>query len=1149
MLSVDRRRALWDSGRRERGGRARPHGARAPGVFSRTRTSPRPRSCARVDGHEGEPVTITADLVQQFSFTSNQSAGHGFRSVATAPTDAPDAVAAAMGISRTRGLRLARGILLTSPDVETGESEARSMLEWAGQAGSDERRLVCEAMRLSGGGLLVVDHLARLPRTEGRPYLADHFAAGGGVREIAEWLGLAGRFLREHRPTDPDHAGFIGTVGNWISDTWDSVTEAVSNVVDAFLELGKSVAELVAEVANWTVEQLADLVEALIDAGTSAAELLAGAVQQGFAQLGRWVEALIEAGRSVGEVLSWAVTQAAATVRETVRALRTAIGRVRELLEWAAGQAANVVRQVVGAARDIGVAVRTLLEDAIAAAANVVRATVEALLAIGEQLRDVLAAIGTFAAAQARAVVAALREIGRTVGQILTAAWEATRTALRRTVAALREIAGHVGEIMLAVRNAARNVLTDVLDAVVWAAGSLVEVATWLVSQTATVVRRVVEAALDGARTLKSLIEDAINAAAQAIRIVTQALLDIGRTMAQLLQAVWNSPGSFFRELAAALRGIAGTLGGMLGELAGVGATLFRRTVRALVELGENLRDLASWAVSQAASIARDVIRAIVDAGTRIVDLVASVVGHGLELMRTVIDGLFAIGRTFTSLIRDLIDIAVDALGEVLTAMFELGVTLAQIAGEALARTYALAGKLIDAALRAGATVAGLLAEIAGQGYFVLRRFVTGVFGALGTVGEVLEWVLERAEQFAEDLWRDALLALRFAGAQLTAALDWVVDKGSEAIKAMVDAWESIRERLVDLYEWGASLVGDAVDAVWEAIGRATIKFQNSISYALIYLQTNFVPGVAAFVTGLLGFGAELAVLISNLAARTYEVIEAAVSAMLEFGIIAGELFVATLLRPQDFRDHVVAAMQAAGQTLEDLLRAVEEYGEDVIDELLRSAARLGESVDQMLDAALTIGLGYLVIVISTLLSWLSTFRPLTEEERAAGQVVFGDTLDYDHIHVTAESPTNWIIFGIQGWFEDSPRPFVTMNVINVDPSSPPSTATMVHEMTHVWQSLVDGPIYMTDAIHAQMQEGQMAYNYGYTNGTNGEGGQQALRDADGDLSQFNPEQQGNIAEHAWVRWTAVNTGPEEEREDPGFLEPWDDYIAVFQAA
>jgi hypothetical protein len=447
--------------------------------------------------------------------------------------------------------------------------------------------------------------------------------------------------------------------------------------------------------------------------------------------------------------------------------------------------------------------------------------------------------------------------------------------------------------------------------------------------------------------------------------------------------------------------------------------------------------------------------------------------------------------------------------------------------------------------LQAGATVAGLLTQIAGHGYLVLPRFVTGVLGALGSVGEVLEWVLERAEQFAEDLWRDALLALRFAGAQLTAALDWVTDKGTQAIKAMVDAWESIRERLIDLYEWGATLVGGVADVVWEAIGQATIKFQNSISYALIYLQTTFVPGVAAFVKGMLEFGAELAVLISNLAARTYEVIEAAVAAMLEFGVIVGELFVATLLRPQDFRDHVVAAMQAAGQTLEDLLRAVEEYGEDVIDELLRSAARLGESVQQMLDAALAIGLGYLVVVVSRLLSWLSTFRPRAQVERAAGEGVFGDTLDYDNIHVTAESPTNSIIFGVQSWFAASPRPFVTMNVINVDPSSPPSTAVMVHELTHVWQSLVDGPIYMTDAIHAQMKDGQMAYNYGYENGTNGEGGQDALADADGDLSQFNPEQQGNIAKHAWVRWTAVNTGPEDE----DFLKPWDDYIEAFQAA
>ncbi len=67
-----------------------------------------------------------------------------------------------------------------------------------------------------------------------------------------------------------------------------------------------------------------------------------------------------------------------------------------------------------------------------------------------------------------------------------------------------------------------------------------------------------------------------------------------------------------------------------------------------------------------------------------------------------------------------------------------------------------------------------------------------------------------------------------------------------------------------------------------------------------------------------------------------------------------------------------------------------------------------------------------------------------------------------------------------------------------------------------MWQGVVDGPVYMVDALEAQLVgEG---YNYGYDDAATGEGGQPELQAAGGNLTSFNREQQAQIIMHYWRR-------------------------------
>ena len=136
----------------------------------------------------------------------------------------------------------------------------------------------------------------------------------------------------------------------------------------------------------------------------------------------------------------------------------------------------------------------------------------------------------------------------------------------------------------------------------------------------------------------------------------------------------------------------------------------------------------------------------------------------------------------------------------------------------------------------------------------------------------------------------------------------------------------------------------------------------------------------------------------------------------------------------------------------------------------------------------------------------------------------------------------NDIIFGLQDWARNTPnsRAFTTDTLINFDVHDGTiERDTLIHETCHVWQSLVTGPFYMVEAIHALMTNAN--YNYGYTNEENGDGAEDALQAKNGDFDQFDPEQQAQIAMHYWVRRIR------ESRPAADYAD-WQTYVDVIQA-
>jgi hypothetical protein len=128
--------------------------------------------------------------------------------------------------------------------------------------------------------------------------------------------------------------------------------------------------------------------------------------------------------------------------------------------------------------------------------------------------------------------------------------------------------------------------------------------------------------------------------------------------------------------------------------------------------------------------------------------------------------------------------------------------------------------------------------------------------------------------------------------------------------------------------------------------------------------------------------------------------------------------------------------------------------------------------------------------------------RPLSGSERSKASSVFGASINLELVRVDQHA-----ILG--PGLSKNPREYTSFHTINGWGSI--DDATLIHELTHVWQYEQAGAIYMPQAIHAQMTMGNAAYHY------NGAAGLQAARSSGQRLTSFNREQQAQIVEDLYL--------------------------------
>jgi hypothetical protein len=289
---------------------------------------------------------------------------------------------------------------------------------------------------------------------------------------------------------------------------------------------------------------------------------------------------------------------------------------------------------------------------------------------------------------------------------------------------------------------------------------------------------------------------------------------------------------------------------------------------------------------------------------------------------------------------------------------------------------------------------------------------------------------------------------------------------------------------------------------------------------------------------------------------------------LLELGLTIAQLVAATIANPGNALDNLLRALDAIGRTLGEVAGDVWTLGDTAWQAFVRSAKAVGQAVVDILEAALEVAGAAVGSAISILLSLLGSYRAMTEQEKAEARLVFEDALDYDHIFFATDDVLNDVIFGIQDFLRGSPesRAFVTDSLVNFDVDDGFMRHTMIHELTHVWQYQTSGSQYLADAVFAQATGdgvGDSGYNYGYDEGAaavtipkdfvggtftadggdlEGVGGEDDLVAAAGDFGSFNPEMQGQIVMHWYVRKVLLG-------QTDAQVAPWQPYVDLVRAA
>ncbi len=540
------------------------------------------------------------------------------------------------------------------------------------------------------------------------------------------------------------------------------------------------------------------------------------------------------------------------------------------------------------------------------------------------------------------------------------------------------------------------------------------------------------------------------------------------------------------RTRAIASRGFGDWLKGVGNDLLNIGkkgvdavsnaiSSLANAVIKAGKSLGQMVNEAVSWTVGELT----DLVEALVRAGKRVADILAAAAAKSIDQLKKYVEALLNAGRSVAELMAWATGQVLNTANAVVAKLIALGRTVLDIVKSVLSRGRNALVPALRGVIAAGKRVFDVLAAFANEVLAVVQPLID----ALLALGRTLREVLVEAAKLAATACRTVVSALLNLGRTVT--------------QLLVDAANAL----------GTTLM---------AIAGALLALGQRVAQLLAAVATQAANVMKALVGVLIALGKKLADVVLEAVTQTAAVVKAALGALLALGYKVIDILFTLAGRALSAIRMVLEALLAMGVALGALVADIctgiaAEFRKGFFEGLVA----LGKAPLQILKAAFEFKASLVLLALPVIFEMFGGYRQLTRDELREAQIIFGASIDLDRVKVGfAKLPHDVLDYvNIQ-----IPRAFTTMYLINFGPGAVLNMNTMIHELTHVWQGVQAGPLYMTRALEAQIGAGvkSLWHTGRYDDSAAYVATPQQLRDNQGDFSKFNPEQQAQIVEDFW---------------------------------
>lgn len=522
--------------------------------------------------------------------------------------------------------------------------------------------------------------------------------------------------------------------------------------------------------------------------------------------------------------------------------------------------------------------------------------------------------------------------------------------------------------------------------------------------------------------------------------------------------------------VADALQAAGKHLGRAIKEAAKWGLSKVTDFVDGLIRAGKSVATILTEALRNAAAEIGKFVKALLRAGRAIREVLKWAAAQAINTVKNVVAAMIAAGKAIRTILVDAVKEAGSVVLKTVQALFRLGKKLLDIVKSAVGMTFVAVFKLTDALLKAGQSLANILHAVATGAISAIAHVVKALVDLGKSLGAILFDAVNRITFGAFKKIVDGLLR---AGKKIIDVISAGVGRGwrllAKAVRAMVSLGRKVADILGDAFRKGRA----AVRWVIQGIKDAGKKIKAVLDVVVDYV------------------GKRLKLAVMGL----HEVFRDPV------GVI--KRFVRSRLNTIRM---VLDGLLGAGLSF---FRAVKEIVKNVGNEFrkgfFKGLVALGHGVVDIMTAALKLTGALAGLALATILDVLGGHRDMTAAEKREARRIFGSSIDLGRVKIAAASIPSDLIMLVNGQ-----RPFTTMYVLNFPSWREVKMGTLIHELAHTWQGTVAGPVYMVEAIHAQMKaeiDDTSAYTY-----TDAE-----LAGNGGDFSRFNREQQASIVEDYYL--------------------------------